>query len=579
MTPHGKDPSADDDPDNGILDDVPSVETSGIGLMGMQTAHVNIALPSEEEDDDDDVVEGDIAFEGGFVTIELPAMAAAEGDDLAEDGDADANEGAAIEATAADEESTGDDESTADDLSGAEVVVEELASEERATQDLAPEDLATESLASADLAVADTYVEDAETDDVPVDEVELTGFEPTGFEPTPAASEPVASETHASDADDVDDEYLEAPVDDAPDEKETTMNDETDRAAQPAERREVARATQAEAPVLVSRRIGDLADVAERETSDLLTADRLLDPAQVTRPEPEGVWQHLLYSVSGGKLNIGDSKRARARKAMDRRIAAPLPGGGARFVAIVSRKGGVGKTTITTLLGQALADARDDRVIAVDANPDRGTLAERIARRSGRTVRDLVRERENLRGYNDVSAIVARDETRLDVLASDTDPRIAEAFSGDEYRAVAEVAAHYYSVVLTDTGTGIVHSVMGATLERADRLVVVAGQSIDEARLASETLTWLEANGYEDHVRSAIVVLNMSSPGTPPVRQDELEAHFRTRVRDVLRVPYDPQLATGGAIVFRDLQPATRAAARELAAKVVEGLQSVSTAA
>ena len=71
----------------------------------------------------------------------------------------------------------------------------------------------------------------------------------------------------------------------------------------------------------------------------------------------------------------------------------------------------------------------------------------------------------------------------------------------------------------------------------------------------------------------------MSSPGTSPVRQDELETHFRTRVRDVLRVPYDPQLATGGAIVFRDLQPATRAAARELAAKVVEGLQSVPTAA
>ncbi|HCU78761.1 MAG TPA: MinD/ParA family protein, partial [Microbacterium sp.] len=66
------------------------------------------------------------------------------------------------------------------------------------------------------------------------------------------------------------------------------------------------------------------------------------------------------------------------RKELSRRIAAPLPGG-ARFVPVLSRKGGVGKTTVTTLLGMALADARDDRVIAVDANPDRGTLAERIA--------------------------------------------------------------------------------------------------------------------------------------------------------------------------------------------------------
>ncbi len=561
MTPHGKDPSGTDDPDNGILDDVPSVETSGIGLLGTQTAHVNITLP-EEEEDDEGIVEGDVAFADGFVTIDLPAVEQqAPTDELADD--------VAIDDAAVEVSAEGDDSAEGvHDVVPDEAPVEDSAVEDSAIEDSLPEDIAL-GAASEGVAVEDASFEDVDIDDAPLDDADTTGFEPTGFEPTPAASlRDVAT-----------DDDLDAPVDDAPDEKETPVNDGTAPAAQSAERRDVARTASADAPVLVSRRIGDIAGVSERETSDLLTADRLLDPAQIARPEPEGVWQHLLYSVTGGKLNVGDGKRARARKALDRRIAAALPGGGARFVAVVSRKGGVGKTTITTLLGQALADARDDRVIAVDANPDRGTLAERIARRSGRTVRDLVRERDNLRGYNDVSAIVARDETRLDVLASDTDPHIAEAFSGDEYRAVAEVAAHYYSVVLTDTGTGIVHSVMGATLERADRLIVVAGRSIDEARLASETLTWLEANGYEDQVRSAIVVLNMSSPGTSPVRQDELEAHFRTRVRDVLRMPYDPQLATGGAIVFRDLQPATRAAARELAAKVVEGLQSVSTAA
>lgn len=552
MTPHGKDPSDADDPDNGILEEAPSVDTTGISLLGTQTAHVNIALPADDEDDDEDIVEGDVAFAGGFVTIELPP----------------------VEQELADDDIVGVEEVEAAEEVAGEAVGESSAIDVPSTDDeAAPED----SAAPEDDSEADAPIEDDDEDedddaDDDADDVALAEPEPTGFEPVEDESDAALPDEYAS----LDES---APLDDAPLEKENPVNDGTSPAAEPAGRGEIARSVGAEAPVLVSRRIGELADVSERETSDLLTADRLLDPAQIARPEPEGVWQHLLYSVTGGKLNVGDGKRARARKALDRRIAAALPGGGARFVAVVSRKGGVGKTTITALLGQALADARDDRVVAVDANPDRGTLAERIVRRSGRTVRDLVRERDNLRGYNDISAIVARDETRLDVLASDTDPRIAEAFSGDEYRAVADVAAHYYSIVLTDTGTGIVHSVMGATLERADRLVVVAGRSIDEARLASETLTWLEANGYEDHVRNAIVVLNMSSPGATPVRQDELEAHFRTRVRDVLRVPYDPQLATGGTIVFRDLQPATRAAARELAAKVVEGLQSVSTAA
>lgn len=294
-------------------------------------------------------------------------------------------------------------------------------------------------------------------------------------------------------------------------------------------------------------------------------------------PEPEGAWRHLVYTLSGRRLNLGDSKRARARKELDRRIAAPLHGG-AKFVPVLSRKGGVGKTTVTTLLGMALADAREDRVIAVDANPDRGTLADRIGRTSGKTVRDLVRAQADVRGFNDISDIVARDHTRLDILASDTDPHVSEAFSDDDYRSVAEVAAHFYSVVLTDTGTGIVHSVMGATLERADDIVVVAGLSVDEARLASETLTWLETNGFADLVRRAVVVLNTARPGAALVRAEELEAHFASRVRTVVRVPYDPHIASGSAITFRDLQPETREAARQLAATLVEGLRQQAAA-
>ncbi|MDF2492440.1 MAG: hypothetical protein K0Q58_1018, partial [Microbacterium sp.] len=47
-------------------------------------------------------------------------------------------------------------------------------------------------------------------------------------------------------------------------------------------------------------------------------------------------------------------------------------------------------------------------------------------------------------------------------------------------------------------------------------------------------------------------------------------------VRAVVRLPYDARIATGSAITFRDLQPATRAAARELAAVVVTGIGSES---
>lgn len=331
------------------------------------------------------------------------------------------------------------------------------------------------------------------------------------------------------------------------------------------------RGVRVEEEPLQSRRLDQLA--ADRETPELLTADRLIDRSRVAAPEPEGVWQRFVYGATLRRVILEDSPRVRARKELDRRISAPLTGG-AKFVPVLSRKGGVGKTSVATLLGMALADAREDRIIAVDANPDRGTLAERIERRSGKTVRDLVRARAEVTGFNDLSAIVARDETRLDILASDADPHLSEAFSDRDYHDVAAIAAHYYSIVLTDSGTGIVHSVMDATLELADQLLIVAGRSVDEAKLASETLSWLETNGYSELARNAVVVLNTSRPGASLIKPSELESHFRTRVRAVVTIPYDAHIATGGPISFRDLAGATRLAARELAAVVVEGLRT-----
>jgi MinD-like ATPase involved in chromosome partitioning or flagellar assembly len=239
---------------------------------------------------------------------------------------------------------------------------------------------------------------------------------------------------------------------------------------------------------------------------------------------------------------------------------------------VLTRKGGVGKTTITTLLGMAMADVRDDRVIAIDANPDRGTLAERVHKQTRSTVRDVVHRANSINGFTDFQTLISRDETRLDILASDTDPLLAQAFDENDYNVVADLAAKYYSVVITDCGTGIVHSVMHATLQRADEIVVVSGGSVDEARLASETLTWLESNGYADLARNAVVALNTATHATNLVKLDEIEAHFNSRVRAVVRMPYDPHLAEGSIVNYRDLRPLTVNSSRDLAALVMDGL-------
>ena len=307
------------------------------------------------------------------------------------------------------------------------------------------------------------------------------------------------------------------------------------------------------------------------EPAAMLTDDRLIDSSGRYREVPEGFWQRFLYEISFHSINVGDSRAVRERKALDRRISHPFEQG-TRFVPVLTRKGGVGKTTVTTLLGMALAEVRDDRVLGIDANPDRGTLAERVARSTGATVRDVVNLASGISSFTDFAELVSKDKTRFHVLASDTDPLLSEAFDEDDYNVVADQAARFYSIVLTDCGTGVVHSVMRPTLERADGLVVVSGGSVDEARLASETLTWLEANGYGELVRRAVVALNTATQGTNVVKLDEIEQHFVSRVRDVVRIPYDPYLAAGSIVDWSRLSPYTREAARELAALVVEGV-------
>ena len=313
------------------------------------------------------------------------------------------------------------------------------------------------------------------------------------------------------------------------------------------------------------------------EPASSLTAERLVEQRRKRKPAPEGFLQRLLYDVTFGLLNVGDSYAVRQRKALDARIGARLVGG-TRFVAVLTRKGGVGKTTLTTLLGMALADVREDRIIAIDANPDRGTLAERVVKNTRATVRDVITRGTTLTTFSEFQTLISRDATRLDVLASDTDPTVVEAFDEDDYNAVADIAQRYYSMAVTDCGTGMLHSAMTATLARAHSIVVVSGGSVDEARLASETLTWLESNGYPDLVKNAVVALNTATQATNLVKLEEIEAHFASRVRAIVKIPYDASLATGSVIHYDELRPITREAARDLAALVVDGLAEARTA-
>ena len=303
-------------------------------------------------------------------------------------------------------------------------------------------------------------------------------------------------------------------------------------------------------------------------TADTLTTDLLL-PGR--HEGPPGGWRRAIFEVTGGLVRAPQSAAQRRREELTARARTPVAGGHHR-VAVLSLKGGVGKTTTTVGLGATLASLRGDRVIAVDASPDRGTLSDKLRPETSATVRDLLNERDQIQRYADVRAYTTQAPSRLEVLASDRDPTVSVAFGEQDYCDVARVLEHYYSICLTDCGTGLLHSAMTGVLRLADQIVLVGSPSVDGARSASATLDWLQAHGHGDLVRHAVVVLAATRPrGRSAVDADRLEQHFAARCRAVVRVPYDAHLDEGAEVEPGRLSRATADAFLMLAAETGDG--------
>ncbi len=310
---------------------------------------------------------------------------------------------------------------------------------------------------------------------------------------------------------------------------------------------------------------------AEEEDPGLQFGTPLM--ARNAKRPPRSGWRRVVYVLTRGYLNPGESPADIRHRELTIRVNKPLLN--SHKIAMLSLKGGVGKTTVTATLGSTFASLRGDRVVAVDANPDRGTLSQKIPLETTATVRHLLRDAQRVRRYTDVRAYTSQGASRLEVLASEQDPAVSEAFSEDDYRNAVDLLEHFYNLVLTDCGTGLMHSAMYGVLGMADQLVIVSSGSIDGARSASATLDWLDAHGNGDLVRNAVVVINtVHRRAGSGVDLHRVAEHFAGRCRAVVQVPFDGHLEEGAEIDLDRLEPGTRTALLELAAAVADGFPS-----
>lgn len=322
------------------------------------------------------------------------------------------------------------------------------------------------------------------------------------------------------------------------------------------------------------------------------------------RPEPAGrvelipaaqAASHLLAEITAtnratlrastgvrGALNkvgfrLGLSSAEQEAEDRRNRIRRQIPG--TYQIAVISVKGGVGRTTTTATLGSTFAAIRYDRVVAVDANPDFSDLGTRTARHPyGLTLRDLAQARD-LRAFSAVQAYSTTNTANLVVVASPWATDASQALTGDEYAAAVETLRVHYNLVLVDCGTGVFDSATGGVLANSDAVLVVTPATVGGVTGAVATMNWLGSHGLGRLVHRSTVAIVHHHPVKPNVDVTAIEQLFATAERPTFRLPYDPHLAEGGEIDLRLLGKDTVLAFEELAAALSDGFPTFRGAA
>ena len=181
-------------------------------------------------------------------------------------------------------------------------------------------------------------------------------------------------------------------------------------------------------------------------------------------------------------------------------------------IAVISPKGGVGKTTTAALLGSLLAFLRRDRVVAVETNPDWGSLGRRLAPDHPIFIDDLLAGPllDRRLAPTQLDAQLARGPDGLMVAPAPTDPERAKKLDEAAYLTLFARLSELVGTLVLDCGTGLDDPPARAALACADQLVLVCDDEPDTASIVSEAAEWLrrivEPTGAQQ--KSLVVVVN-----------------------------------------------------------------------
>ena len=207
----------------------------------------------------------------------------------------------------------------------------------------------------------------------------------------------------------------------------------------------------------------------------------------------------------------------------------------ARVIAVVSPKGGNGKTTVSANLAVSLARRRP--AIVVDLDVHFGDIEYALRMRPVHRLDDVVRA--HLEGRDNLRGLLTAHPAGLEVLCAPNDPVAADRLDPNEVFAAIDSLAQDDLPIVLDTAGGISDYSLGA-LDRATDIVLVCGTDVPSIQAGKKLLaTMAELAMPLDQIR---LVVNRSTAQVGLSAQDVEEV---LGLEAALLVPDHISLAAG----------------------------------
>ncbi|MBK0866302.1 MAG: chromosome partitioning protein [Saccharopolyspora sp.] len=254
---------------------------------------------------------------------------------------------------------------------------------------------------------------------------------------------------------------------------------------------------------------------------------------------------------------FGSSKQPRELEEVLAAVQAPITTG--RRIAVTSVRGGAGKTAVAALLGSVFATRRTEPVLALDAEPESGSLAWRLGVDTAMTLPGLAPALRTASGQSlgSIERLLPRTSRGL---------WVAPGSSGAQHqlaRDVTRALSRLFAVAVLDCGTGLNAPATSAVLSDAHSVVVVTPATPDGVRTTADALARIGPAALQ-HV---VVALNAADQqGVATLKRGPAEALFSRLGLPVVVLPYDRHVASGGTIDPGRLAEPTITAGSRLAA-------------